>query len=347
MIASMTRAAAAGRAAPGRAGARAYDVEGTAVDVAARRAATRPAAPGDVIGASRSGRTPTGPAFADAVTFAFGDAEAQALRARPASGSRPPPRARAGRAARSPCCSRAASRSRRSRAAGSTWPATPAGTRSRLAGLVDDGRASRCERWNVTLRAASGTGFELRVRGALPAGRDRRRGRRSRARGGMAGLRAAVRRHRRRARRRAADRGPLPRPARARAGASRTGSASTLARTIAAWPGDGPRRRALERAPGGAAPRRGADLGGAARRRGPVARRRPAAVDDLRRRRPPAPRRPRAVGRTARTTTRCAAPARCCAARRSTSARCASTARSSAGASRAGPASAATTSCAR
>ena len=207
----------------------------------------------------------------------------------------------------------------------------------------DDGRraAARAGTWRWR---ASGTGFELRFEALTPpaeiAGED------PLAAGGRDGrLRAAVRGHRRRARRRAADRGPLPRPARARLGRARLGAHRGSRARSRAWPGAGHGARAHE--PCARAARAHAEEPSGPRCSTTRARLRvddPRAVDDLRRRRPPAPRRPRAVGRRRRVPAARLGRGRS-AARRSTSARCAWTARSSAGGSRARPASAATTCC--
>ena len=306
---------------PGRPRPRqAYDVEGTAVDSRARRAdsPSHRARRRDRRTSCEQARTPTGPAFADAVTFAFGDAEAQLyglarIGLSPASedgGARTGSALAVLFAGREPVAAIA-------RGGLEVGRRTRAGTRSRSA-ACDDGRgaAARVAR-DDGRRAAR---LRPALRGALAARRDRRR--RPVAAGGRDGrLRAAVRRDRHGARRRRepievrclGQRGhgwgePDWEPHRVRAHASRPG------------PDAGYGARALERAPA-AAPRTREEPVWAALLddAGHAARRRPAPVDDLRRRRPPAPRRPRAVARRRRVPA-AAARARSCAARRSTSA---------------------------
>ena len=278
-------------------------------------------------------RTPTGPAFADAVTFAFGDAEAQVyglarIGLSPASEGE----GRQGSAlavlfaGREPVA--AIARGGLEVPADAGWDAISLGGLSMTVG-------EPLRAWNVTMEGEQ-HGFELRFEALSPpaeiAGEDPLP-----QAGGMAGyeqlcgVTGVVR----------AGGEPIEVRCLGQRGhgwGEPDWERIEVARTVSAWPGAGPGVALSSVRPQRRRARGGAGLGRAARRR------RHACASTTRAcRRPTTPTAASAApawscGCTA-TSTRCAARARCCAGRRSTSARCAWTARSSAGGSRARPAS--------
>ena len=315
------------------------DVEGTAVDVDPRPGHAARARRVSVTGADEARRD----AATDSVTFAFGDARGAALRAG-AARARP----RTGRCAAGQRARRAVLRPRAGRGAGARGAA---GRRRRGLGRARARRAADGDRrparaaGRVGVRRRGRPGLRARVRGARRARRARgRRAGRAARRDGR--LRPALPRARHGPRRRARATRSTGSASAATRGASPTGSGSSWRARSTAWT-DG-RVRGAHRDPPGrrAPPRRRGDLGGAVGARGAAGDRGRPPLHHLRRRRPHAPGRPGAVAGGRGRRGRGARRARCCAARRSTSARCGWTARSSAGTSRAGRASAATTSCA-
>ena len=310
-------ASPAGPCARRAAGGAPDDVEGTAVDVDADRAAA-------VIGVEHEpGRRPAATGFTDAVTFAFGDPDARLLRDRAAGARlRPEPAGqRARRPVRGPRAGRRVAERRR-----------PRSTRARL------GR--RCGSPGLRVRTLeplrAGGSRSTRRRRAASSSSSRAVSppaelARTTTRRGSAGWRAtsscaASTRHRR--------------PERRIDGLGQRGHSwgvaglerIALARTLAAWLSeDGGVAISAVRPAGAEATTTRPSGARCSTRDGRRSGSRAAPLDDLRRRRPPAPRRARAVGRRGGRLPAAAAPARCCADPRSTSGSCGSTARSSRG----------------